>query len=146
MSETPKPALLENWTGWLQARIPALKESHNVYWLKQAFEGYKSDSTSANNAQVEPTNGTDHLPSASEYLKEVSPFATIYDREQVAMHLHNFAELVRQNEREKWNLEREELLVRNIKYGHALFEMNTIQEAREYIRKTFEINQINNGK
>jgi len=34
---------LNNWTGWLQARIPSLKESHNVYWLKQAMEGYKKD-------------------------------------------------------------------------------------------------------
>jgi len=42
---------LNNWIGWLQARIPALKESHNVYWLKQAMEGYKKDSKQI---QIEP--------------------------------------------------------------------------------------------
>ena len=40
-----------NWIGWLQARIPALKESHNVYWLKQAMEGYKKD---GKQIQIEP--------------------------------------------------------------------------------------------
>jgi len=42
---------LNNWIGWLQARIPALKESHNVYWLKQAMEGYKKD---GKQIQIEP--------------------------------------------------------------------------------------------
>jgi len=40
-----------NWIAWLQARIPSLKESHNVYWLKQAMEGYKKDSKQI---QIEP--------------------------------------------------------------------------------------------
>jgi len=42
---------LNNWIGWLQARIRSLKESHNVYWLKQAMEGYKKDSKQI---QIEP--------------------------------------------------------------------------------------------
>jgi len=40
-----------NCIGWLQARIPSLKESHNVYWLKQAMEGYKKD---VKQIQIEP--------------------------------------------------------------------------------------------
>tara|TARA_R110000772_G_scaffold250065_2_gene364665 strand:- start:833 stop:1123 length:291 start_codon:yes stop_codon:yes gene_type:complete len=31
---------IENWIGWLQARIPELKKSHNAFWVKQALEGY----------------------------------------------------------------------------------------------------------
>lgn len=30
----------ENWIKWLQARIPALKESHNEFWVSQALDGY----------------------------------------------------------------------------------------------------------
>ena len=32
---------LDNWVGWLQARIPELKSGANEFWIRQALEGYK---------------------------------------------------------------------------------------------------------
>ena len=44
LNEEPKDnSNLKNWILWLQARIPSLKESYNIYWLKQAMEGYKKE-------------------------------------------------------------------------------------------------------
>ena len=43
LNEQPKDnSNLKNWILWLQDRIPSLKESYNVYWLKQAMEGFAS--------------------------------------------------------------------------------------------------------
>ena len=38
----PENKELESWIGWLQARIPALKDSSNKIWIKQALEGFAS--------------------------------------------------------------------------------------------------------
>lgn len=43
----------ENWIKWLQARIPALKDSANEFWLNQALEGYHSDTSSPQSARDE---------------------------------------------------------------------------------------------
>lgn len=56
MDNKQQPTLLDNWTVWLQARIPTLKESHNVFWLKQAMEGYKSDSSKIGHTGSVPTS------------------------------------------------------------------------------------------
>ena len=31
---------LENWLGWIQARIPEAKKGANPFWLRQALHGW----------------------------------------------------------------------------------------------------------
>ncbi len=31
---------LENWLGWIQARIPEAKKGANAFWLRQALNGW----------------------------------------------------------------------------------------------------------
>lgn len=115
MSNEQQPTLLDNWIGWLQARIPVLKESHNVYWLKQALEGFRANKpASASNSQVEPINGTKPLPSAEQFLKTLPDNPDVIELplrhwKQIHKWMESYAELVRQNEREKWEEENNKL-------------------------------------
>lgn len=34
---------MNNCIMWLQVRIPALRESHNEFWLRQAFDEFEKD-------------------------------------------------------------------------------------------------------
>ena len=57
--------------------------------------------TSANNAQVEPINGTNPLPSAEEYVRRNFPLSQTFSKLGTIKIAESYAELVRQNERER---------------------------------------------
>ena len=64
-----------NWIKWLQARIPALKESQNEFWISQALDGYLMDKQ---NQEVNKPYSIDKVCDHEVVVKEYStqPYGT----------------------------------------------------------------------
>ena len=119
-----QPTLLDNWIGWLQARIPALKESHNVYWLKQAMGGYKSENEQYFPKDSEPVAPIDKTLSSEDYLNNHykrlghSSFTEAGLPAIVKEFMTDFANLRVEQAKEEWE---EKLKIREERLKHPLY-------------------------
>jgi len=105
MGNTEQPTLLDNWIGWLQARIPILKESHNVFWLKQAMGGYKSDSSKMEHTEKSEVKSL----SAEEYWLSKLHFNQVHlTAKQWCALMESFASMRVEQSKKEWEAEKEE--------------------------------------
>ena len=152
--------LLDNWIGWLQARIPALKESNNVYWLKQAMGGYKSENeqyfpkdaipTHAEIAQVEPVAPIDKTLSAEQYVRRLYPLSQTFSKLGVINIADDYANLRVEQAKEECRKQNNDILIismnaasNNYFYADAIMTSNSIEEAREKVK--INVKFLNDG-
>lgn len=103
---------LNNWIGWLQAKIPVLKKSENVFWLKQALIGY------AKCEFFKPESG-DTILSAEEYLNITNRhllFSQHFD--QIIEFAESYVALAVEQERKRWESETMVAIAECLSEGH----------------------------